>query len=533
VTAPLGSLRSVTWLPARSRRVLAYLQREVGANFVGSATQTNDCWMVRLHALGVGTREIEDLCVESRLGPASWSEEGGWLVVSGRLPGESETALYALKIPTDLAMREAVVVERLGSAILSGPLILSGTLGESSSGSSPQVRPSPASSGPLVASAPPLRIRPDEAGGAPLGQSVPALPGPGTGDLFFSTSSLELGDMLVAQQPGQQRQILARGVEQIICPTASRDGQQVAFISGSSPGFDGIRFGLNLFDRASGETRSLVDRAETPISQAEGRWSCPVWSPDGKWIAYTAFSSRGTTLVVASPDPEQTAHEIPLDVSYTVSSPAWTPDSRGLMVAVSPQARAPLRLLRVNPFATSPEGTEADGALVSNVVYETRGFDDVFSMAFAPTGADGPRDLAFVAADFLAGGGARLRLFGVNLDGSGLTMLSDLPDMEFQGWVGQTRLEWIPGRGLAVAIRQRPDALYKTEVWLYDTEKAMRRPLARLKEMAFYAAWSPDYRWMAYSSDSGLYLLELPPGDEGRSAPVQLTDEIITALDWK
>jgi TolB protein len=64
------------------------------------------------------------------------------------------------------------------------------------------------------------------------------------------------------------------------------------------------------------------------ISFGQGRYTTPVWSPDGKWIAFTKQDGAGFHIGVMKPDG---GGERLLTSSYLDEGPTWAPNSRVIM----------------------------------------------------------------------------------------------------------------------------------------------------------------------------------------------------------
>ena len=64
------------------------------------------------------------------------------------------------------------------------------------------------------------------------------------------------------------------------------------------------------------------------ISFGNGRYSTPVWSPDGQWIAFTKQGGGKFAIGVMKPDG---SGERILTEGYHNEGPTWAPNSRVLM----------------------------------------------------------------------------------------------------------------------------------------------------------------------------------------------------------
>ena len=66
------------------------------------------------------------------------------------------------------------------------------------------------------------------------------------------------------------------------------------------------------------------------ISFGKGRYATPVWSPDGKWLAFTRMWGGKFYIGIMKPDGSK---ERLLACGHLVESPAWAPNSRVIMFA--------------------------------------------------------------------------------------------------------------------------------------------------------------------------------------------------------
>ena len=66
------------------------------------------CWTIQVSYDGARSPENQErnrqdsfggLCVDGGLGQSSWTSDGRWLVVQGRLPSEDRPSIYGLRMP--------------------------------------------------------------------------------------------------------------------------------------------------------------------------------------------------------------------------------------------------------------------------------------------------------------------------------------------------------------------------------------------------------------------------------------------------
>ncbi len=140
-----------------------------------------------------------------------------------------------------------------------------------------------------------------------------------------------------AQQPARARSGYAAPVpgetlDAIISPaiSISPDGERVVFVAASTSG------GRQLF------LRSVRDKKTTPLAGTDGAEN-PVFSPDGKWIAFVAFGKKLQKVPVGG-GPVVTLCEItqPRGMSWGTSDQiAFTPALSSGLMAISPSGGTP------------------------------------------------------------------------------------------------------------------------------------------------------------------------------------------------
>jgi hypothetical protein len=101
------AFRGVTWSPGG---YVAYLEDLGDARANDKpGTQPEGCWSIQIRYPGTPGQDNPDtghptsfggLCVEGGLGQASWTGDGSWIVVQGRLPSEDRISIYGLRMPT-------------------------------------------------------------------------------------------------------------------------------------------------------------------------------------------------------------------------------------------------------------------------------------------------------------------------------------------------------------------------------------------------------------------------------------------------
>jgi TolB protein len=98
-----------------------------------------------------------------------------------------------------------------------------------------------------------------------------------------------------------------------LSPVWSPDGRQIAFSAARAGGID-----LYILDARTGQERQV-----TFSPQQENH---PAWSPDGRWLAYAGWQPESIEIMIVSADggaPRRLTHNASLE-----SRPVWSPDGR-------------------------------------------------------------------------------------------------------------------------------------------------------------------------------------------------------------
>lgn len=120
-------------------------------------------------------------------------------------------------------------------------------------------------------------------------------------------------DLYVAAADGRSQRLLTRFAA---FPAWSPDGSLIAFMRGNES--------LHVVAPDGSELRQLLPRK----AGLEG--CCPVWSPDGRWIAVPSFFNRGGIYIVAA-DGRGVRRFAGFDAGTALS---WSPGATGLRSAV-------------------------------------------------------------------------------------------------------------------------------------------------------------------------------------------------------
>jgi dipeptidyl aminopeptidase/acylaminoacyl peptidase len=208
-------------------------------------------------------------------------------------------------------------------------------------------------------------------------------------------------------------------------------------------------------DLATGESRPL-----------DGVGSSPLWSPDGRWLAYRGSDGQRSGLIVANSDGSGprfvaeirgTNHPLP----GTGSSMTWAPDSN--RIAFVSAVDGP------EPQEASAEG---DPIVIRRYLYRT-------------TGSDGTSYF---------NDNRRLHIFIVDIATGTTRQLTDGPHYNHS-------IAWSPNGEEIVFVSNRepdPDRFFNYDVFAVRVSDGSERRLTHRESVVYRPAWSPDGRRVAF-----------------------------------
>lgn len=161
-----------------------------------------------------------------------------------------------------------------------------------------------------------------------------------------------------------------------------------------------------------------------------------------------------------------------------------------LLSAAAPTApRHHIVFSRVGPVSSQLFLAKADGTGEQSLLDNT-GLD--YSPSFSPDGA-------WIVFTSERNGSADI--YRVHPDGSGLQRLTDDPAFDDQAAVAPSgkALAFVSSRGAG-----------KAHIWLLDLENRATRLLTPSSGSEFRPAWSPDGRWVAFSTDRDAAVIHSP-----------------------
>ncbi|HTS28514.1 MAG TPA: protein kinase [Bryobacteraceae bacterium] len=267
----------------------------------------------------------------------------------------------------------------------------------------------------------------------------------------------------------------------------------------------------------------------TPFAFSPGGQVSPVWSPDGKAVAYAARPGSETTgpfqVFVRYLD-----SSLPVQVTRIAEDTrpiAWAPDSRRILFR---SRRAPAGIWSVSAVGGEPEPfmalevqlTTTVAPDLKSVAYVARGEDGIISVwTSAPPGAPGQRYLPDpVASKALfndvtlrfAPDGKQLLLFVKNEKSRDEVWLMPYPPSPskppkqvlagLHSLSGTPTFSWMPdSRHIMLSFKPVPGAA--TQLWLADTRSDKLLALTSGSMGRYSPAVSPDGRKIVYSEQTG------------------------------
>ncbi len=263
-------------------------------------------------------------------------------------------------------------------------------------------------------------------------------------------------------------------------PVEIDDVLRIRFPHAAALSLDGRRavFALARLDHGANEFRGnlwivSVDGGDpTPFTADEARDTSPVWSPDGRWVAFLSDRGgrrrgrkRAAMQLWVMPADGGEARQLTF-FAAGVGQPAWSPDSRALAFAT----RGTLE---------RPEVSGEDEELIVREIrrpkykYDAVGFYDGYSHIWT----------------VLASGGA------------GSAGASAEPRRLTDGDYDHESPAWIPGGGeIVFAANRTPEAdlTLVRDLWAVDTRTGALRQITRNSGPCLSPVPSPDGRWIAF-----------------------------------
>jgi Tol biopolymer transport system component len=534
-------MRAVSWVP-NSLIIASMVMADAGGD------SQNDCWVIRLinsQNPDQTPRLLPELCVTGRLEQSNWSPDGKWLVVIGRKPSETNSAYYALRLPEftgrenttrgDSLLTGSTYIERLADLPAADlPPEENAQLGEGEFFAEPRVRPGGQLKEFVPIAAPSPEPTPD-----------PLAPPPQTrGWLAYSVQKGTDSWIVRSRPDGRSNFALTSSTGEHTCPRIAPDGSRVAYLSDEGSSRKGVNevFVTGLDRKNTLQlTRGafpVEERADTPASWLP-RYECPVWSPDSKSLAAVHRVPGHVYLAVIPVNGQTPARYFEIELVSDYAEPAWVPTDPGNPTAGSGQilliykrTSRPTRLVSID--LNQSENLALAKAEVKVQFYN---YDDVQHMAVS---SDGKRLAVWLYRQNAVGYVSQLGKASAKLEVIDMLTLRTISDIEVSNYDPDTTrlagLAWLTDGKIGLV---RVDSLLgprKTLFERFDPDagqaQAKFETLADFEEVAYRADWI-EGRWVAFSSESGFWVLDLEEAQAGHASPAMLSGEVVTEFDWQ
>ncbi len=316
-----NAFSAVSWSPGGTVVYLedlsdARANNQAGPRPVGCAT---------LQVRGVALRGADDmiasigaLCVDGGLDRASWSPDGRWLVVVGRVPGETQRGIYAVRMPGRLINYRRDLPGISADAAVGTIVRLTG---DPHNLSLPSVRPQRRLGRPLA-----IVPRPAWAAEARLPQSdLSRRPGGPNGQLVYTVQNNTVSVVVSANPDGTGGKVLTASTAENRCTRWSPDGQSVALVVRNAPEVgSGTGGGSDLTGGSQSSSVTSGGGGEPVIGFMPAHLPVPA-QPQGREEVYVLELAGGSLRQVSNVDhlPENG----PPPVTAVYGCPVWSPES--------------------------------------------------------------------------------------------------------------------------------------------------------------------------------------------------------------
>jgi Tol biopolymer transport system component len=250
------------------------------------------------------------------------------------------------------------------------------------------------------------------------------------------------------------------------------------------------------------------------------RYGCPSWSPDGRLVA--SFVDTGSSHYLAIL-PLESGKARFWEINTPVGGPVWTPDSSRVVLAHEVRGGRPPEVLAVN---LSPK---TGRPLSESVLRASNQWGSIGGLAVSPDGWQ----VVLLSSSILRDSRALAVLRRFSLHSTADRSPVSLEAGSLRVPPGQGSLAWLPDDGLGLVLHNSSEERYKAVIQRYDLLQRRLETLTQVEDQLYSAAWSPDGRWVVYSTESGLWALDIELARNGQAAPVWISPQPVFDMDWR
>lgn len=510
--ADVSRIKTVSWSPAAKQEVIAYLSDE----------RQQGCWNVTLLPASRTTSTrlaFPDICVDGSLTKTNWTVDGNWLVVTGHRVDEQETHLFALQVPADLAKPGDVYFEALSEG--DTPIDMGSFDHEV------QVRPirKLLNIHPIQNKTADAAIFTNEQARAQLADLSGHL-------VYHSVVDNPAGFTLISPD-GKEREMIAEDEKDVDCPTISPDGKQIAYTApvDSSQESTQNRRNVFLYNIEQKKVVQLTDvlnfKTDKPddLSLNIRSFDCPVWSTVGDRIAGLASNVLGHPLVYSidlDQDRKTSLTSILTTFPSSSNQVVWSPDGKYFLVGVpssSDQPNGKILMIQADDLENPVSDFISDGD-----------WSDILGMAFSPDGSQ----LAFLSYKIDPSVNSLLQqLHYIDVKSRKETKTVDLRFITSVGCLTIHKMAWLKNGQISFVVYHEIDSKKKTDLYVTNPANSAGFLVFPLDQVALDVAWAPSASWVAFSSESGLFVLDISSRQRDSVTPIFISDDTTINLDWR
>ncbi len=343
-------------------------------------------------------------------------------------------------------------------------------------------------------------------------------PGAEYAEILFTTQSSERMFIEAMRPDGTGRRLVNQSIGYNGCPVWSPDGKQIAFYSDreslEAAGIKGYVMDATGLNVRQALTTSIGKTA-----------SCPSWSPDGKSIMVRS-SGSDVYVVPVDPEPESRGfNNFQADPDYP--APFWLPDGRMLIFDRSDKIEGGLTVYAGSIKTSSYLRVQNLHDVFSSEIFSVMGGIAEFQYDFTDNGETMVFTMLHRGSE---PGDVTLNLS--KLDGGPYVVLDGLSAGDYL-MPAPHSIRRLPDGNVALVYQGFADSQFKTAVYVYDMQSGEQRWLARLPDALIEAHWSSDGRYVLLNTEGGLWALDIPAAERGEAGPVWIADIGSDPFSWE